>query len=196
MQEIKNIIKIPDLNFNVHLMRKAFRALSKTREFDDGGGKVKYIAGIALNRIPGNEKSTKGKNIWGRYWTTLENGKEVERADFIDEEAYKEFIEDYKETYFEYIYNVLSKRYQLGRVRILKKEPRSTLSWHRDPEPRLHIPIITNLGSRIVVKDEAIHMPADGSVWIINATQYHTAFNGGEENRVHLVATLPRYKMN
>ena len=34
------------------------------------------------------------------------------------------------------------KHFKLGRVRILLKEPRSTLSWHRDPEPRLHIPII------------------------------------------------------
>ena len=36
---------------------------------------------------------------------------------------------------------MFSKKYKLGRVRILLKEPRSTLSWHRDPEPRLHIPI-------------------------------------------------------
>jgi hypothetical protein len=40
----------------------------------------------------------------------------------------------------------LSSKYKLGRVRILLKQPRSTLSWHRDPEPRLHIPIITNPG--------------------------------------------------
>ena len=82
----------------------------------------------------------------------------------------------------------------MGRVRILKKSPRSTLSWHRDPEPRLHIPIITNPGCRMVIEDKAIHMPADGSAWITDATKYHNAFNGGEEDRIHLVATLPRYK--
>ena len=197
MSKFNYFVKIRNLKFNAHLMRAALRKILKIQVFDDGGGEVKYISGISLNRIPNDKKSTKGKNVWGRYWTKPNHtSKEVERADFIDEEAYKEFIEDFKETYFEYIYNVLSKRYQLGRVRILNKEPRSTLSWHRDPEPRLHIPIFTNLGSRIVVKDEAIHMPADGSVWIINATQYHTAFNGGEENRVHIVATLPKYKMN
>ena len=197
MSKFNYFVKIRNLKFNAHLMRAALRKILKIQVFDDGGGEVKYISGISLNRIPNDKKSTKGKNVWGRYWTKPNHtSKEVERADFIDEEAYKEFIEDFKETYFEYIYNVLSKRYQLGRVRILKKEPRSTLSWHRDPEPRLHIPIFTNLGSRIVVKDEAIHMPADGSVWIINATQYHTAFNGGEEDRVHIVATLPKYKMN
>ncbi|SVC92125.1 uncharacterized protein METZ01_LOCUS344979, partial [marine metagenome] len=65
--------------------------------------------------------------------------------------------------------------------------PRTTLSWHRDPEPRIHIPIITNFGARMCVGDFVQHMPADGSVWITNNTKYHNAFNGGEENRVHLV---------
>ena len=81
-------------------------------------------------------------------------------------------------------------------VRILLKEPRSTLSWHRDPEPRLHIPIITNPGSIMVIDNVAKHMPADGSVWITNNTKYHNAFNGGEENRIHLVACVLDYKFN
>ena len=55
-------------------------------------------------------------------------------------------------------------KYKLGRVRILLKEPRSTLSWHRDPEPRLYIPIITNPGCLMVIDNVAKHMPADGSV--------------------------------
>ena len=88
------------------------------------------------------------------------------------------------------------KRYKLGRVRLLLKEPRSTLSWHRDPEPRLHIPIYTNPGAIMVVDKVAQHMPADGSVWITNNTKYHNAFNGGEENRVHLVACVLDYKFN
>ena len=38
----------------------------------------------------------------------------------------------------------------------------------RDPEPRLHIPIITNPGCLMVRKNAVKHMPADGSVWITN----------------------------
>ena len=53
------------------------------------------------------------------------------------------------------------------------KEPRSTLSWHRDPEPRLHIPIYTNPGAIMVIDHIAKHMPADGSVWVTNNTKYH-----------------------
>ena len=94
------------------------------------------------------------------------------------------------------VFDVLSSKYKLGRVRILLKEPRSTLSWHRDPEPRLHIPIITNPGAIMVVDHVAKHLPADGSVWITNNTKYHNAFNGGEENRIHLVACVLDYKFN
>ena len=90
----------------------------------------------------------------------------------------------------------LNKHYKLGRVRLLLKEPRSTLSWHRDPEPRLHIPIITNPGCLMVIDKTAQHMPADGGVWVTNNVKYHNAFNGGEENRVHLVACVLDYNFN
>ena len=109
---------------------------------------------------------------------------------------YQRRSKDYKNTYFKEVYEELSKRYKLGRVRLLLKEPRSTLSWHRDPEPRLHIPIYTNPGAIMVIDKSAQHMPADGSVWVTNNLKYHNAFNGGEENRVHLVACVLDYKFN
>ena len=101
------------------------------------------------------------------------------------------FASDFKEEF-----DVLSSIYKLGRVRILLKQPRTTLSWHRDPEPRLHIPIITNPGCHMVIDNVAKHLPADGSVWITNNTKYHNAFNGGEENRIHLVACVLDHKFN
>ena len=68
-------------------------------------------------------------------------------------------------------------------------EPRTSLSWHRDPEPRLHIPVFTNPGAHLVISHRLKHLPADGSVWFTDTRKYHTVFNGGEENRIHLVAT-------
>ena len=131
------------------------------------------------------------------YWTKPDStGKEVARDVGIDESKYTEFVNDFKGTYFEDVYLELSEKFKLGRVRLLLKEPRSTLSWHRDPEPRLHIPIYTNPGAIMVVDSVAKHLPADGSVWITNNTKYHNAFNGGEENRVHLVACVLNYKFN
>ena len=94
------------------------------------------------------------------------------------------------------MFNILRKNFKLGRVRILLKEPRSTLSWHRDPEPRLHIPIITNKGCRMVIEDVSKHMPADGTVTITNNTKYHNFFNGGEQNRIHLVACVLENRFN
>ena len=105
-------------------------------------------------------------------------------------------MKDFEHTYFKEVYDKLSSKFKIGRVRILLKEPRTTLSWHRDPEPRLHIPIITNPGCMQVIENVAKHLPADGSVWITNNTKYHNAFNGGEENRVHFVACLTDYKFH
>ena len=191
-----NIIKVSNLKFDVEKLKQAFNQVLKIKEFDNAGGVVTNISSISLNRIKGDNQSTEGKYSWGRYWTIPDNnGQEVERADAIDEEQFNEFVPEYEDTYFKYVYEKISKTYTLGRTRVLKKEPRSTLSWHKDPEPRLHIPIITNYGCRMVIDDRAYHMPADGSVYLTNTTKYHNFFNGGEEDRIHIVATLPNFKL-
>ena len=75
-------------------------------------------------------------------------------------------------------------------MRLLSKGLFNGNSWHRDPEPRLHIPIVTNPGSLFVVNHHVTHLPADGSVYFTDTRGYHTALNGGETRRVHIVATL------
>jgi len=185
-----------ELKFDINKLRSACDQVLIIKGFDTSLG-IPHFAGISLNQIPGNPDSIKGHNARGVYWTKpYETEKEVKRDVNIKEHKYTQFIEDFKNTYFKKVYNELSKRYKLGRVRLLLKEPRSTLSWHRDPEPRLHIPIYTNPGSIMVIESVAKHLPADGSVWATNNTKYHNAFNGGEENRVHLVACLLDYKFN
>ena len=34
------------------------------------------------------------------------------------------------------------------------------------------------------------HIPADGNIYLTDNTKNHTAINGGEEDRIHLVATV------
>jgi hypothetical protein len=188
--------KVRDIKFDISKLQDALKIVLQRKSYDDAAG-TKYIAGISLNQIPGDPESVKGENVKGIYWTKPDrSGVERIRAKIINESAYTEFVEDLKDTYFKEVYDELSKKFKLGRVRILLKEPRSTLSWHRDPEPRLHIPIITNPGSIMVIENSAKHLPADGSVWITNNVKYHNAFNGGEENRVHLVACVLDYKFN
>ena len=188
--------KVEDLKFDISKLQNALKTVLQRKSYDDAAG-TKYIAGISLNQIPGDPESIKGENVKGIYWTRPDSsGKEEIRAKKINEAAYTEFVEDLKDTYFKVVYDELSKRFKFGRVRILLKEPRSTLSWHRDPEPRLHIPIITNPGCIMVIDETAKHMPADGSAWVTNNVKYHNAFNGGEEGRVHLVACVLDYKFN
>ena len=185
-----------DVKFDINKLQNAYKDVLKIKEFSVVKG-VSNFGAISLTQIPGDPDSIKGSKARGIFWTKPDKtGKEVVRDEQIDEAAYSEFIDTYKDTYFKEVFETLSTKYKLGRVRILLKEPRSTLSWHRDPEPRLHIPIITNPGSIMVIDNVAKHLPADGSVWITNNTKYHNAFNGGEENRIHLVACVLDHKFN
>ena len=184
-----------DIKFDITRLKQSYKEIIKTKKFEDAG--VSNFGAISLTQIPGDPESIKGNKVRGVFWTKPDqSGKEVLRDVNINEESYSEFIKEYKNTYFKEVYDKLSSKYKLGRVRILLKQPRSTLSWHRDPEPRLHIPIITNPGCIMVIDKIAQHMPADGSVWITNNTKYHNAFNGGEEDRIHLVACVLDYKFN
>ena len=185
----KDFYKIPDLRFDISRLRKDLDYILKKKKFDTPG--VTHFGAIPLNQIPGDENSIKGNNIRGKYWTIAdETGKEVSRDIDIDESKYTDLIPEFENTYFKEVYETLKKKFKLGRVRLLLKEPRSTLSWHKDPEPRLHIPIITNLGCSMVIENVAKHLPADGTVTITNNTKYHNFFNGGEQARIHLVACV------
>ena len=196
MSQLFHDFQKQELKFDINKLRFACDQVLKIKGFDTSLG-IPHFAAIPLNQIPNDPDSVKGHKARGVYWTKPDSsGKEFSRDVTIDESEYSEFINDYKNTYFEEVYAELKNRYKLGRVRLLLKEPRSTLSWHRDPEPRLHIPIYTNPGCLMVIDKVAHHMPADGSVWVTNNIKYHNAFNGGEENRVHLVACVLDYKFN
>ena len=187
---------VKDLKFDIKKLQQGLGQVLKIKKYDDAGG-ISNFGAICLNQIPGDPDSIQGSNARGVYWTKPNHtGNEAVRDKMIDESLYTEFVKDFEKTYFKEVYEKLSKKFKLGRVRILLKQPRSTLSWHRDPEPRLHIPIITNPGCIMVIENIAKHLPADGSVYITNNIKYHNAFNGGEENRVHLVACLTDYKFH
>ena len=113
------------------------------------------------------------------------------RDEAVDEFTFSELCPEFKGTYFETLHQELTRRFPIGRMRVLLKEPLTCNSWHRDPEPRLHIPIISNPGSLFVINHHVTHIPADGSVYFTDTRGYHTAINGGEHPRVHIVAALP-----
>ena len=185
----EDFYQVPELNFDIKKLREDLGKILTMKKFNSPG--VTHFGAIPINQIPNDENSIKGNNIRGKYWTIADDtGKEVSRDIDIDESAYTQLIPEFEKTYFKEVYETLSKKFKLGRVRLLLKEPRSTLSWHKDPECRLHVPIITNKGCSMVIENVAKHLPADGNVWITNNTKYHNFFNGGEQARIHLVACV------
>ena len=185
----EDFYQVPDLNFDITRLKNDLDKILKNKKFKSPG--VTHFGAISINQIPNDINSINGNNIRGKYWTIAdETGKEVARDIDIDESKYTQLVPEFEKTYFKEVIETLSKRFKLGRVRLLLKEPRSTLSWHKDPECRLHIPIITNKGCSMVIENVAKHLPADGNVWITNNTKYHNFFNGGEQARIHLVACV------
>ena len=182
---------IEDLDINLEELRKCYEEFKEKKGFStDNPANIDFNA-ICVNRKPGDPKSISGGNVRGIYWTRPDDsGKEEQRCEKVDEEEYTEICPEFKGTYVETLYDYLKLRFKIGRVRFLMKPPRSCLSWHRDPDKRLHIPITTNKGCKMVIEDEAFHMPANGNGYITDNTRYHNFFNGGETQRVHLVAVL------
>jgi len=185
----EDFYEVPNLSFDISRLKDELEKVLKTKKFNSPG--VTHFGAIPLNQIPNDKSSIEGHNIRGKYWTIADDtGKEVSRDFDIDEGKYTQLVPEFENTYFKEVYETLCKKFKLGRVRLLLKEPRSTLSWHKDPECRLHIPIITNKGCSMVIENVAKHLPANGKVWITNNTKYHNFFNGGEQARVHLVACV------
>ena len=178
-----------NLQFDIEALKAALEDILLTQEFfgdlDSGFG------AIPLTRMP-DRSDVSANDLSGRYWLRPDNDlQEVAREDFVDEAAFTELVPECKDTYFELVHKALIARFPIGRMRILSKGIYNCNSWHRDPEPRLHIPITTNPGSLFVVNHHVTHLPADGSVYFTDTRGYHTALNGGESTRVHIVAALP-----
>lgn len=174
------------LKFDIENLRAAYDEAKDKVEFLGVG-----IHALPLTRRPGDETIT-ANDMSGRYYLRPDDSYlEVAREDPVDEAAFTEFAPELKGSYFEYVHTQLTARFAIGRMRVLAKDPFSCNSWHRDPEPRLHIPIVTNPGSLFIVNHHVTHLPADGSVYFTDTRGYHTALNGGDNPRVHIVAALP-----
>ena len=120
-----------NIKFDISKLKEAYSEILKIKDFQGVEGVTNFGA-ISLTQIPGDPDSINGNKARGVFWTKPDQtGKEVVRDQIIDETAYSEFISDYNETYFKEVVETLQKNYKIGRVRILLKTPRSTLSWHR-----------------------------------------------------------------
>ncbi len=183
------IEKLP-IKFDISELRRALKQTLQTTDFkgavDDGFG------AFSLTRRPGVEIET-ANDLSGLFHTRVDDSyREVVREEKVDEFAFTEFVPAFSNSYFHEVWLTLKEIAPIGRMRVLSKGLYNCNSWHRDPEPRLHIPIISNPGSLFVVNHHVTHLPADGSVYFTDTRGYHTALNGGETHRVHIVAALPQ----
>ena len=145
---------------------------------------------LPVNQRPGADGLTE-TDLSGRYYARLDDRyEEVAVEDIVDEAAYTELNQIFSGTALEDVFNALKQRFTLGRMRVLGKVPYNCNSWHRDPEPRIHIPIISNPGSLFVVNNHCTHLPAGGSVYFTDTRGYHTGLNGGNQDRIHIVAAI------
>ena len=187
------IERFENVCFDVAELNKAVDELIKIRPFENTPPKdgLLYSNAICLNYDAKELDEWFGGNVRGKYWTKPDSSfEEMEREPYVDESRYTLFNEKLNDTYFKYVYDKINEFFEIGRCRVIKMPQRTTLSWHRDPEKRLHIAIKTNHGARMFIEHTGYHIPADGNIYVTDNTKYHTAINGGEEDRIHLVATV------
>lgn len=178
-----------DLKFDIGELQKALEECQAKHSYQ-GNMQDQGFAALPLTQRPGQTEWTEN-DLSGRYWIRGDSRYvEEPREDLVPEIQFSEFNPAFKGTYFEHVHSELIKRFPIGRTRVLSKPQYNCNSWHRDPEPRLHIPVISNPGSLFVVNHHVTHLPADGSVYFTDTRGYHTALNGGDTQRVHIVAAL------
>lgn len=106
------------------------------------------------------------------------NPKKIGEEDFVDWAPDTEELQN--------VAHSLGIRNQ-GRVRMLMMLPRSTYSFHHDPDLwRVHIPLITNPDAFMVVDGKLWHLQ-EGFAYLVKVKDYHLALNAGDKNRIHIV---------
>ena len=88
----------------------------------------------------------------------------------------------------------------VGRIRIMKLLPKHGLSVHRDNEFRYHFVLKTNNkayfsfnnNNNISTSDVTevgtfYHIPADSHWYFVDTTKVHWVYNGGDDERIHIV---------
>jgi hypothetical protein len=87
--------------------------------------------------------------------------------------------------------NGIIEEHKLCRTRVMKMKPKTCYYWHKDSTPRLHIPVVTHEHCFLILENEGrVHLPADGTAYIVDTTQHHSAMNCSKIDRTHIVGCL------
>lgn len=153
---------------------------------------------ICVNTIPSQPNNfSLGVGSLTKDWTNLTktehnigqtlhvNKKSVD----FQESSFTQCCDIFKNTEFEKIYKLLTDNHKVGRIRIMKIDPKKCMSWHTDSSKRIHYVLSTSSGAHLVVEDEVKFLELN-SWYIVDTTKKHTAFNGSMNSRIHLVAVV------
>lgn len=110
------------------------------------------------------------------------------------ESDFTEIASVFKNTLFEKLIDNLRQYYEIGRVRLMRSNPKTTLTWHKDDTIRLHYPLETYDGCFMVIGNDIKKLEV-GKWYETNTLVNHTAFNGSTKRRLHLVVNVIRKKI-
>jgi Aspartyl/Asparaginyl beta-hydroxylase len=165
--------------FDIERLQESYqevRAVATPAVSSRGGS---CLRSISLTHRPGAEQPLFDGNV-----SQFKNGARV-----YEESQFSEFNHMFRDTYFYEVYRALP--FQVGRMRLMHLDPVTVYGMHCDGARRAHLAIDTNVDCLILFRSgEALHIPDDGTVWIIDATQPHTAVNASERERVHLAISI------
>lgn len=148
---------------------------------DETYGGIYSVQGISKTDGPRNTASKK----FGGLGTDKNEFEFTELLDIFEDTEMEEFM-DYVP-------------YELSRSRLFSLIERE-YSIHRDPSKRVHLPITTNETCMFSFYDDdenllhTEHLPADGSVYIVDTTYKHKAGNLSSTPRIHFVGSIKNPK--
>jgi len=112
-------------------------------------------------------------------------------TDAVDRSKGLEMTFDHINPFFQNtIFEKLIEKYQMKRTRLMWMGNFACYSMHTDLSPRIHIPLITNDQSYFIFKQGLISNLSIGSVYWVDTKKEHTAINGSNDWRLHLVGCV------
>jgi hypothetical protein len=111
------------------------------------------------------------------------------KNNILEEKNFDTLCDVFRGTVIEEIYNFVGSKCNHGRIRLMRMEPKTCLSWHKDSEFRLHYVLKTSFGNKMIIDDECLHLE-ENCWYMTNTTKFHSAFNGSAQSRIHLVCSI------
>lgn len=177
---------IPDLKYFKKAQLKTFNNLYGELEKIINDGKVNWnsVNQILINTVPGIDDDEFGCGSLVKF-----NEDTGEWETQYGEEDFTVIRKCFKGTVFEEVYDELKSNANIGRVRLMKMVPNRVLPWHFDYNDRYHYPIKTQIGCNLIIENECLNIPQD-EWWWTQTTKWHTAMNGSNKSRIHIVAII------